>query len=142
MDPRIIKNTYKYHLKLGYKVVEKGITYDLIRRETEKQKEFQGSRIKQIGRRTTREAAEKWLRNEGKRKYKKDIKPIKQDIEILPSDNYYQIIQVNVPVRFYWSIDTKDFDSVEIGPFNNCTNKIKVLLNRIIDIVIDNGEEE
>ena len=67
----IEKNTYKYQLKQGHKVVHRGITYDLARRETEHQKEFPGSRIVQVGRRTAREAALRWEREGGKRRYKK-----------------------------------------------------------------------
>ena len=63
------RDTYKYHLKEGHRTVRRGITYDLERREAEHQKEHPGSRIKQIGRRTNREAALKWERNGGTRPY-------------------------------------------------------------------------
>jgi len=63
------KDTYKYHLKQGRKVVHRSITYDLVRREAEHQREFPGSRIKQIGRRTTHTAALRWERQGGKRPY-------------------------------------------------------------------------
>ncbi len=65
------RNTYKYHLKKGGKVVHKGITYDLARREAQHQEEHPGSRIHQVGHRVTREAALKWERQGGKRSYKK-----------------------------------------------------------------------
>ena len=64
------KDTYKYHLKAGGKVIYRGITYDLIRREAEHQERFLGSRIEQIGRRTTHEAALRWARRGGKRPYR------------------------------------------------------------------------
>ena len=64
------KNTYKYHLKRGRKVLLRSITYDLNRREAEHQREFPGSVVKQIGRCTTRAAALKWERAGGKRHYK------------------------------------------------------------------------
>ena len=65
------KNTYKYHLVIGHKVVHRDITYDLARREAEHQKEFPGSRIRQIGRRTIHSAALRWSRRGAKRDYKK-----------------------------------------------------------------------
>ena len=65
------RDTYKYHLKQGRKVVHKGITDDLERREIEHQRRFPGARIKKMGRRTTREAALKWERAGGKRPYHK-----------------------------------------------------------------------
>ena len=65
------RDTYKYHLKIGRKTVHKGITYDLGRREAEHQRDHRGSHIKQVGRRTTREAALKWERQGEKRRYSK-----------------------------------------------------------------------
>lgn len=65
-----VKDTYKYHLKAGNKTVHHGINNDLERREGEHKKEFPGSHIKQVGRRTTREAALRWERMGGKRPYK------------------------------------------------------------------------
>lgn len=65
------KATFKYHLKEGTKVVHRGITDDLERREDEHQKEFPNTAIHQVGRRTTREAALRWEREGGKRPYKK-----------------------------------------------------------------------
>ena len=64
------RNTFKYHLKKGHKVVHRGITYDLSRREAQHQEKFPGTHIEQIGRRTTREAAFRWEREGGKRHYK------------------------------------------------------------------------
>jgi len=61
------RDTYKYHLIKDRKVVHRGITDDPRRREGDHQQEFPGSHIKQIGRRTTREAALKWEREGGKR---------------------------------------------------------------------------
>ena len=65
------RDTYKYHLKRGGKVVHRGITYDLERREVQHQEEFPGSKIDQVGRRTNRESALKWEREGGRRNYKK-----------------------------------------------------------------------
>lgn len=65
------RDTHKYHLKQGHRVVHRGITYDPARREAEHQEEFPGSRLAQVGRRTTREAALDWERNGGKRPYNK-----------------------------------------------------------------------
>ena len=65
------KDTYKYQLKERRKVVHRGITYDLARRGVEHRKDFPNATIKQVGRRTTRDAALKWEREGGKRPYNK-----------------------------------------------------------------------
>lgn len=54
------KDTYKYHLKLGNKIIDSSITYDLVRREAEHQREFPGSRVVQVGQRTTWSKAQEW----------------------------------------------------------------------------------
>jgi len=61
-----MRDTYKYHLKDGRRIVHRGITNDLNRREQEHRTEYPGSKIGQVGRRTTREAALEWERNGGK----------------------------------------------------------------------------
>ena len=61
------RDTYKYQFKQGHKIVHRGITDDLERREQEHQQRYGSSHIAQVGRRTTREAAEKWEREGGKR---------------------------------------------------------------------------
>lgn len=61
------RDTYKYHVIKDRKVVHRGITENLTRRGQEHQQEYPGSRIKQIGRQTTREAALEWERKGGKR---------------------------------------------------------------------------
>ena len=60
---------YKYQLKKGRRVIHRGITNDLMRREAEHQAEFPNSRILQIGRRVTKEAALDWEHRGGKRPY-------------------------------------------------------------------------
>ena len=62
-----MRDTYKYHLKDGKRIVHRGITNDLSRREQEHQFEYPESQIKQVGRRTTREAALEWERTGGKK---------------------------------------------------------------------------
>ncbi len=54
------RNTYKYHYKIGNKIVHGGITNDLERRELEHQQKWPDGHIKQVGRQTTREAAQEW----------------------------------------------------------------------------------
>lgn len=53
---------YKYHFKLGNKIVHTGITRDIDRREAEHRKKsgWEWGHIVQIGRRTTQEAALQW----------------------------------------------------------------------------------
>lgn len=62
-----MRDTYKYHLKTGRQIIHRGITDDLSRRKHEHQINHPRSRIRQVGRRTTREAALEWERNGGKR---------------------------------------------------------------------------
>lgn len=59
------RDTYKYQFKDGNKIVHGGITKDLERREGEHQRENPDGHIKQVGRRTTEEAARKWEEQKG-----------------------------------------------------------------------------
>ena len=61
------RDTYKYQFKVGNKVLHRGITSDLERRENEHQQDFGKGHITQVGRRTTRDAALQWEREGGKR---------------------------------------------------------------------------
>ncbi|MBA7596786.1 hypothetical protein ES703_03775 [subsurface metagenome] len=62
------RDTTKYHLKSGGKIVHRGITdRPLKEREQEHQKDFPGSRIVKVGRQTTRDRAKAWERRGGKR---------------------------------------------------------------------------
>ncbi|MDA8186862.1 MAG: hypothetical protein M0T85_01805 [Dehalococcoidales bacterium] len=59
------RDTYKYHFKVGRKIVHGGITDDLERREREHRLKWPTGHIEQVGRRTTREAALGWERENG-----------------------------------------------------------------------------
>jgi len=61
------RDTYKYQVKIGKKIIYRGITKDLDRRGTEHKSRWPQSRIIQVGRRTTRERAYEWERRGGKR---------------------------------------------------------------------------
>lgn len=61
------RDTYKYHLKIGNKIIHRGITDDLDRREEEHQQKWPSGHIKQVGRRTTRDAALEWERGKAER---------------------------------------------------------------------------
>lgn len=54
------RTTYKYHFKVGNKIVHSGVTDDLERREREHQMKWPKGHIVQVGRRTTEDAANKW----------------------------------------------------------------------------------
>lgn len=55
------RDTYKYHLKQGNRVIRSGITNNLDRREKEHQRELGNDvHIQQVGKRTTREGAREW----------------------------------------------------------------------------------
>jgi predicted GIY-YIG superfamily endonuclease len=57
---------YKYHYKVGNKVVHRGITQDLERRAQEHEQKWPGGHITQVGRRTTEQAAREWEKQGGK----------------------------------------------------------------------------
>lgn len=59
------RNTYKYKFKVKNKIVHKGITEDLERREQEHQHKWPNGHIKQVGRKTTEEAAREWEKDQG-----------------------------------------------------------------------------
>ncbi len=57
-------DTYRYQFKVGNKVLHGGITKDLERREKEHQQEWPRGHIKQVGRKTTEEAAREWEKDQ------------------------------------------------------------------------------
>ena len=62
------RDTYKYHFKLGNRIVHTGITSDLARREEEHRRASGvNGHIEQVGRRTTRPAALEWERRQRER---------------------------------------------------------------------------
>jgi len=60
------RDTIKYHFKDGNKILHRGITNDLHRREGEHQQDSPHGHISQVGRKTTRDAGLKWERDGGK----------------------------------------------------------------------------
>lgn len=60
------RDQYKYHFKKGHKIIKSGITNDLERREEEHQEQNPEGHIKQVGRRTTEEAALNWEKSQPK----------------------------------------------------------------------------
>ena len=60
------RDTYKYQFKVGNTIKHGGITDDLQRREGEHQADISSKgHIKQVGRKTTEEAARKWEKDKG-----------------------------------------------------------------------------
>lgn len=59
------RDTYKYYLKVGNKIVHGGITQDLEQREREHLRKWPKGHIVQVGRCTTEEAARKWEKEKG-----------------------------------------------------------------------------
>ncbi len=57
---RTSRDTYKYNFKVGNKIVHSGITINLERRERQHQRLWPNGHIKQVGYRTTADAARKW----------------------------------------------------------------------------------
>ncbi len=55
------KDTYKYEVKQDGKVIFRGWTYDLNRREVEHAAGYPGCTVEQVGKKTTRQEAEAWL---------------------------------------------------------------------------------
>lgn len=63
--PNKPRDTYKYEFKVGNKIVHKGITKELERREQEHQQKYPNGHIIQVGIRTTEEAAREWEKEQG-----------------------------------------------------------------------------
>jgi len=61
------RDTYKYHIKMGGKIIYRGITNDINRRGAEHKARWPSSHITQVGRRTTKEKAIEWERRGGRR---------------------------------------------------------------------------
>ena len=59
------RNTYKYQFKVGNKIMHGGITNDIERREAEHKRKWPGGHLRQVGRRTTEEAARAWEKDKG-----------------------------------------------------------------------------
>ena len=59
------RDTNKYNLKVGRRIVHRGITNDLERREREHRRTWPTARIEKVGRITTREGAREWERRNG-----------------------------------------------------------------------------
>lgn len=67
---------YKYQFKRGNKILHGGITEDLDRREGEHQRDINSKgHIKQVGRRTTEEAARQWEKEKGYTQAQSEPKP-------------------------------------------------------------------
>jgi predicted GIY-YIG superfamily endonuclease len=62
MAPR---DTYKYQVRVGRKIVHGGITNDLERREQEHQQKWPKAKLTQVGRKTTPDAARAWEKDKG-----------------------------------------------------------------------------
>ena len=60
------RDTSKYHYKKGNKIVHSGITNNLERREQEHENKWPGGHIKQVGRKTTEDAAREWEKKQKK----------------------------------------------------------------------------
>ena len=60
------RDTYKYHFKVGNRIVHRGITNDLNRREEELKQTWPDGHITQVGNITTRDAGLRWERRGGK----------------------------------------------------------------------------
>ena len=54
------RDTYKYELKIGNKVIHRDVTSNLERRTAEHRSHIPESHVVKIGRKTTREQAIKW----------------------------------------------------------------------------------
>ncbi|WP_103908235.1 hypothetical protein [Dehalococcoides mccartyi] len=59
------RDTFKYHFKVGNKIVHGGITNDLERRELEHQTKWPNGHIKQVGNKCTEDGARDWEKKNG-----------------------------------------------------------------------------
>ena len=70
IDERKLRDTFKFHVIKGRKVVHRGITNDLNRVQAAMQRTWPASEVRQIGRRTTRAQALRWERAGARRLYR------------------------------------------------------------------------
>ncbi len=59
------RDTYKYQVRVGRKIVHGGITNDLERRAEEHQQKWPKAKLSKVGRRTTEKAARQWEKDKG-----------------------------------------------------------------------------
>ncbi len=59
------RDTYRYNFKVGNKIVHRGITNDLDRRETEHRQKWPNDHIDQVGPAVTRDSALEWEQERG-----------------------------------------------------------------------------
>ena len=62
VDGRSRRDTYRYHFKVGKRIVHRGITRDLKQREKQHQRRWGGGHIVKIGRMVTWQSALAWER--------------------------------------------------------------------------------
>ena len=60
------RDTYKYHFKVGNRIVYRGVTNDLERREAEHRQRWPTGEIHKVGIRTTRSKALDWVKHGGR----------------------------------------------------------------------------
>jgi len=65
------RDTYKYHFKVGKRIIYRGVTNDLERRELEHKQRWPSGKIHKVGVRTTRIKALEWEKNGGKSRRRK-----------------------------------------------------------------------
>ena len=66
VDGRSRRDTYRYHFKVGNRIVHRGITRNLEQREEQHQRRWGGGRIVKIGRMVTWDTALAWERAGGR----------------------------------------------------------------------------
>ena len=64
------KDTFKFHVKVGMKTMARDITTDMERALIQWLVKFPDCHLQTVGRRTTPEAARRWMRMGGKRRYR------------------------------------------------------------------------
>ena len=58
------------------------------------------------------------------------------EVASLPTQNYKEVIEIRVPVRFYWDQDGK-FDGIEFGEFHTTLQEWeKDMVHRCLDAII------
>ena len=90
------RTAYRYHFKLGNKIVHTGITNDPDRREFELQYEpgWEKGHIIEVGRRTFLETAEAWLQEQGEKgKPIEDRPPAEAAVKFLKEVSSYRYDQ-------------------------------------------------
>jgi len=64
------------------------------------------------------------------------------EVASIPSDNYKEVIEIRVPVRFYWNEDDS-FDGIEFGEFKTVLQEWEEdMVRRCLEAIVTSLDNE